>query len=516
MPAVRTRDSLVHPLEVAVAEPEPNTTPMLNVISPTPRAFTFPMNVHTPSPSPSNSPFEPDLRPLTFSTPPPSNKTHTPSSSISSISSLSLSPTSTLTTDIPATPSSHRRRRSTVSDINERRPKKGDEDYVKRPENAFILFRRKCCEDRNLALGAGDAGEGDGSAPPTKKQRQADLSKTISQQWKGLSAEERQHWEDLAKEKKKEHEALYPNYVYRPQRVKGKKAASNGKGKARGAEEPETDSERLAFVMPVPAVQPRVGRRAISAPTPPPAYQQTIHIPMVYMPSTPTTPSMIPLTISRTCSPADASAHLSPACMSYDYVPPNGALLPTFTQHQGWAPEGGACDEVYVNMFDMPSLDPLTIPCDGANADALFKSPSSVSYASSSGPSSPHTSPYTPTALETLHVGVDAWQAHTSLPMFDAAPQLPLSFEYQPYSWATAPDLWVSGGAPMFNEDFEISMIPPISIEVPKFDGAATHIADQPCAHHDFLSPQSCEQEGRGAYAPVFTFNDVPELVDGF
>ncbi|KAH9979142.1 high mobility group box domain-containing protein, partial [Russula compacta] len=125
--------------------------------------------------------------------------------------------TSSLSPDVPATPSgTHRRRRSTVSDISERRPKKGDEDYIKRPENAFILFRRKCCEDRNLAQGAGDAGEGDGSAPPTKKQRQADLSKMISQQWKSLSAEERQYWEDLAKEKKKEHEALYPNYVYRP------------------------------------------------------------------------------------------------------------------------------------------------------------------------------------------------------------------------------------------------------------------------------------------------------------
>jgi len=107
----------------------------------------------------------------------------------------------TPTEDSPTTPSnSHRRRRSTVSDIGERRPKKGDEDYIKRPENAFILFRRKCCEDRNLAQGAGEAGEGDGSAP--KKQRQADLSKTISQQWKSLSAEERQYWEDLAKEKK--------------------------------------------------------------------------------------------------------------------------------------------------------------------------------------------------------------------------------------------------------------------------------------------------------------------------
>ena len=189
-------------LEVAVAGPDTTISPTFNVISPTPRAFTFPMNVHAPSRTPSISPFEPDLRQLSFTTPPPSNKTHTPSSSISSLASLSLD-TNTLSADGPISPSSsHRRRRSTVSDINERRPKKGDEDYIKRPENAFILFRRKCCEDRNLAQGAGDAGEVDGSTQPTKKQRQADLSKTISQQWKSLSAEERQFWEDLAKEKK--------------------------------------------------------------------------------------------------------------------------------------------------------------------------------------------------------------------------------------------------------------------------------------------------------------------------
>ncbi|EKM57705.1 uncharacterized protein PHACADRAFT_58554, partial [Phanerochaete carnosa HHB-10118-sp] len=74
---------------------------------------------------------------------------------------------------------SHRRRRSTVSD-NERRPKRGDEDYIKRPENAFILFRRKCCEDRNQAQEDPE----DPAAAPAKKQRQADLSKAISQQWK--------------------------------------------------------------------------------------------------------------------------------------------------------------------------------------------------------------------------------------------------------------------------------------------------------------------------------------------
>lgn len=306
---------------------------------------------------------------------------------------------------------------------------------------------------------------------------------------------------------------MYPNYVYRPQRVKGKKAAVNGKGKARGTDEPETDTEGLSFVMPVPAVQQRVGRRAISAPTPPPAYQQTIHIPMVYMPSTPSTPSMTPLSIARTTSPTQIQTPLSSGGMGYDYVPPNGALLQTFnSQPQGWNPD--ACDDAYVNVFDLPQLDSLAIPPCGPSSDALFKSPSPGSYTNSSGPSSPHASPYTPTALETLHVTADAWQAQTSLPMLDVEPPMPVSLEYQPYSWATAPDLWVSGSAPMFNEDFDIAMIPPISIEIPKFDGLA-HVGDQSCAQ-DFLSPHG-EQDG-DAYAPVFTFNDANEiqLVDGF
>ncbi|KAI3598470.1 rox1p [Moniliophthora roreri] len=92
------------------------------------------------------------------------------------------------------------------------RPRKGGKDYIPRPENAFILFRRKVVKDRQQALGEAAAD------PMTKKQRHADLSKAIGQQWKTLQPEERRHWEDLAKEKKKEHERLYPNYASRPAR----------------------------------------------------------------------------------------------------------------------------------------------------------------------------------------------------------------------------------------------------------------------------------------------------------
>lgn len=184
-----------------------------------------------------------------------------------------------------------------MSDIGERRPKRGDEDYIKRPENAFILFRRKCCEDRQ---------EAEEVSAPVKKQRQADLSKQISQQWKNLSAEERQKWEELAKAKKKEHEALYPNYVYRPQRTKTKDKLKKGKGK-RGEGESEMDTEdSFSFTMPVAPSLFRPhghGRRAASAPTPPPAFQ-TIQLPTVYMPSLPASPTLIPRISRRSPLPS--------------------------------------------------------------------------------------------------------------------------------------------------------------------------------------------------------------------
>jgi hypothetical protein len=275
-------------------------TPTLAIISPTPRAFTFPINNadHSASPysSPSNSPFEPELKPFTYS-PDSLVRTLSPVSSITSVSSTaSASPTS-----------SHKRRKSSISSDIEHRPKKGDEDYVKRPENAFILFRRHCCEERQAAAEEADT--------PAKKQRQADLSKTISQQWKSLPAEERQVWEDRAKEKKKEHEQLHPNYVYRPQRSKAKKS----KGRY---EEADTESN-ISFMLPLPTPASRHGRSA-SAPTPPLGYQ-SIQLPNIYMPSCPTSPSLMGRRASHPGHPEERSTH-------FDYLPNETHMPPSFSQ----------------------------------------------------------------------------------------------------------------------------------------------------------------------------------------
>ncbi|KAL5476619.1 RFG1_1 [Sanghuangporus weigelae] len=104
---------------------------------------------------------------------------------------------------------------------------RGDEDYIKRPENAFILFRRECCLRKNEA----EAATVQGGDPVTRRQHQADLSKTISQQWRSLSVEERKYWDDLAKRRKKEHQEMYPWCVYQPIRSDNKKKKEGKKDK---------------------------------------------------------------------------------------------------------------------------------------------------------------------------------------------------------------------------------------------------------------------------------------------
>ncbi|KAF7366302.1 Repressor ROX1 [Mycena sanguinolenta] len=284
-------------------------TSITPIVSPTPRAFTFPINhnlADSPEASPSSSPFEPDLRSLALSSSPASSSSRSSSeessssspgfSSASSCSSIdsagprtppphaqaplplsaftrTLSPVPVLVSSslpssssfpstscsfpstsafpsastssfsalpllAPTSPARKNSKSKSTPATEERRPKKGEDDYVKRPENAFILFRRQYCKPGSDASSSSsspffsDADSGvkleessGGKGGKGKKQRQADLSKTISAQWKALPPEERAKWEELAREKKREHEALHPGYVYRPQRGGRKNSA---------------------------------------------------------------------------------------------------------------------------------------------------------------------------------------------------------------------------------------------------------------------------------------------------
>ncbi|KZT24802.1 hypothetical protein NEOLEDRAFT_1134454 [Neolentinus lepideus HHB14362 ss-1] len=263
MAAQRPCDTQSRSFEVTTDTPQ---SPTAAILSPTPQAIPFPTCTDAPY-SPSSSPFAPHARRPTLSctpSPPPLDRTMSPTSPSSSISSTASFPTTPRTT--------YRRRKSTSE--TERRPKKGDEDYIKRPENAFILFRRKCVEERQAeTTSAAAAAAAEGASIP-KKQRQAELSKLISHQWKSLSAEDRLYWEDLAKQRKKEHEQMYPDYVYRPQRTRDRKKKQQLKTRRPTGtveESVEVDAQPEAEqTTPTPATPLSTGRSQ-SAPAPPPA-----------------------------------------------------------------------------------------------------------------------------------------------------------------------------------------------------------------------------------------------------
>ncbi|THH29081.1 hypothetical protein EUX98_g5109 [Antrodiella citrinella] len=476
MPPHRTRDHS-RGLEVTTDVP---FTPTVDIVSPTPRAFTFPIRQDFHNASPSCSPFEPEQKPV--ATPPPV-RAFSPSSSIGSeASSLNSSPS------VLSSQASHKRRRSVAGD-NERRPKKGDEDYIKRPENAFILFRRKCCEDRQIAMDEMSSTTDDGSVNvPVKKQRQADLSKTISQQWKTLSGDERAYWEELAKEKKKEHGQLYPNYVYRPQRVpKGRK-----KGKGKRGDDQDTDNESgISFVLPVPS-PPRSlsptrydhgshghNRRAASAPTPPPQYQ-TIQLPSVIMPSCPPSPSLLPRISRRTPLPQYhiPSPHDSDPSTHFEYLP-DDTLQPVLLR-SNFDTTLSAHDSFQIyHLNDEPSMSDRS---HGVPLHSLSIPPSQSMYTSSSmvSPSdslassmmSPADSiasalspngPYTPAdvlSLSHLSLANQSRDDHDDQDVMD--PDLEPHMGFGGYEWGSQ-NHWHNTDI-LLQDDFDVDNIPPVEI----------------------------------------------------
>ncbi|KAH9848780.1 hypothetical protein C2E23DRAFT_862430 [Lenzites betulinus] len=564
MPAYRTRDAPsrkltpARPTDLEVSTDAPPPPPTVSIISPTPRAFTFPINDTRFPTTPSSSPFEPVLKAIP-STPPPF-RPFSPTSSIGSDSSISVPdsvfsvpesvlsvPDSFLSSPLDSASSqasSHRRRRSTASDIGERRPKKGDDDYIKRPENAFILFRRKCCEDRQAAREE----EESTTSSPVKKQRQADLSKTISQQWKSLPQAERQYWEDLAKEKKKEHEAMYPNYVYRPQRNKKKK------GKSRKDEEQDTDAESFSFLLPVSwspsrslsRDQPAGGhghghsRRAISVPTPPPPPTfQAIQLPTVWMPSCPDSPTPIPRISGRSPIPA---ANIPPPTESaplttFDYAPNDELFMSSCDTLTIYDEHGQPMDGPYHNMYDMsanggvpnqPLLHALSIPRDSCGMSSHMMSPADSiasnlispadSYASNISPSSAHGVPFTPDdALRMMSLSMPS-QAPKDVPEnIDGDDDGEISMPYG--FWPTSDALWANMES-LMNEDFSLTSIPPVEVGLAQFDVITHRSSCSSSSSESTIHPDAdCERDHFGQHMPDehdFHVHDATPGLDNF
>lgn len=100
------------------------------------------------------------------------------------------------------------------------------------------------------------------------------------------------------------------------------------------------------------------------------------------------------------------------------------------------------------------------------DANGLFNPGASFSMSSSGAPS-PRIGPYTPNIVSRPLDG-DApmpLDIHSGANMWTSAPLQPQPWDQQASAWA-----WSAGTGAMFDDQFELSMIPPVAMDVPKFD----------------------------------------------
>lgn len=99
----------------------------------------------------------------------------------------------------------------------------------KRPPNAFLCFRSHYYSQ----LKAQD-----------ERDAMADVSKKAGFAWRQRTEEEAMYWDTVAAEKKRQHELLYPDYVYRPAPAGEKKRLQAEKQRAREDRKRERDEKR--------------------------------------------------------------------------------------------------------------------------------------------------------------------------------------------------------------------------------------------------------------------------------
>jgi len=75
--------------------------------------------------------------------------------------------------------------------------------HIKRPPNAFFLYRSDKLEEVRAELGTA---------------QQNSLSKVLAERWNNETPEVRQIYKDLAEQVKADHLARYPNYRFNPRR----------------------------------------------------------------------------------------------------------------------------------------------------------------------------------------------------------------------------------------------------------------------------------------------------------
>ncbi|KAF7358669.1 Repressor ROX1 [Mycena sanguinolenta] len=498
MPALRTRAT--HPAARSIGIAIKNAPlPGLEIIAPTPRTGTFPpthsLSDNDPYCSPSHSPLESSMPSPSTPLSSPDGQRHFSAPPLPAFT-RTVFPISEPQSPSPVRPALRQNSSSGGTPTEERRPKKGDEDYVKRPENSFILFRRHCSQDIAAASAspsnAPSPAASSSSAPsppaastppPGKKYRQADLSRIISQRWKALTSEERAYWEELAQEKKREHEAKHPNYVYRPRRPK-----KAGSSPAPAEPEPTAFSQPPAATIAPPPSQAQVIEFVVppaKAETLPP--HQTLQVPTLEnqpasaVPADSTNLMQMILQLQRGLQ---SYQHQYQYAGGFDYVP-NANLEVNLEAHTLLSPpvDDTARSPASASSSSPDSSPSPYTPC-AAFPPAVFTSASSASpsafadVASFVGGDAQLPDSGKGEGEDGMGLGLyDPF--YSSAPEFNSAPAADSWFGSSPWPSTSAPSL---GQADNF--DFDLSLVPGAELVFP--GGESGFVLPGGCAEFGF------------------------------
>ncbi|KAL4246159.1 hypothetical protein ABKN59_009326 [Abortiporus biennis] len=135
---------------------------------------------------------------------------------------------------------SHYRTPSNSSSTDSRPPsRRNDPGHVPRPPNPFILFRCEFSRSHTKEIKAKDG------SPLAEKT----LSKRAGEAWKKLTVQQREPWKAMAERARRDHAKKFPNYKYKPRRVRS--SSKNGKpGKMTRREQVKSFMERVGAYPP--------------------------------------------------------------------------------------------------------------------------------------------------------------------------------------------------------------------------------------------------------------------------
>ncbi|VDB88239.1 unnamed protein product [Peniophora sp. CBMAI 1063] len=215
-----------------------------------------------------------------------------------------------------------------------------------------------------------------------------------------------------------------------------------------------------------------------------------------------------------TQAPADAqTGEIEPSWSFPAYVPDDATL-----QSEGWWPEAHTqSSPVFESAYGAPAepaFQPESAFAYPVDATEMFNPGASFEFLSSFDAPSPRTGPYTPN-MDSRPLDGEApmpLDIHSGGNMWTAASLQSQPWDQTPSAWA-----WGAGAGVMFDEHFELSMLPPVTLDIPKFDPEQQSKYDSsavdpsmlhtPYAQHEEQQQPQWTQENTWVFGYDATFN---------